>query len=44
MHMEWIMESKKEWEQPGWREKELAFDSATLKNFVGFFSVSTLTP
>lgn len=42
--MKWIMESKKELEQPDWKEKEPAFDSATFKNFVGFFSVSTLTP
>lgn len=42
MHIEWITESRKELEQPGWRKKELTFDNVIFKDLVDFFSMSTL--
>lgn len=42
MHIEWITESSKELEQPGWRRKELTLDNVIFKDSVGFFNGSTL--
>lgn len=44
MHTERIMESRKELEQLGCREKEPALDNVMFKNLVVFFTMSTLGP